>query len=115
MSRNRLEIVQGDDRRVIVPVRDQSGQPVDISGAQSIEVAVVTNYGATPSITKTLAANTITITGSNDGFFFDLTAVDTGALLAPRTYVLEAQLVTSSGLTYTVLQSTLLIKQQAIT
>lgn len=111
---SKLEIVKGDDRRIFVPVRDQTGATVDISGATAIEAAVATGYGATPSITKTLAANTIVITGTNDEFYFDLTAADTGSLNA-GSHVLEAEIVTSGGLTYTVVQVPLQIKPQVIT
>ena len=114
MSSRRLEIVQGDDRRIFVPVRDQDGETVDISGAQSIEAAVARSLGGTAEVTKTLAGSDIVITGSNDEFYFDLTAADTGGL-SPAQYWLEAEIVTSGGLTYTVAQVPLTIKAQIIT
>ena len=111
---NSVEIFAGDDRRINIPVKDQSGTAVDISGAQSIEAAVANKPGASALVTKTLAGSTVVITGSNDEFYFDLTAADTGTTLGAGSYTLEAEIVTSAGLTYTVKQIPLRIKPTVI-
>ena len=43
-----ISMVQGDDLRVFVTVRDKSGDLVDLAGATSIEWAVSTRYGVAP-------------------------------------------------------------------
>ena len=96
----------GDDLRVIVTVRDQSGELVDISDAQDIRWAVAPHVSADPVIEKSLADG-ITI-NSPTSFTFDLTSAETGALSRGR-YYHEAEAVTDQGLTYTALSGSLFI------
>ena len=96
----------GDDLRVIVTVRDQTGQLVDISDAQDIRWAVAPNVSANPVIEKSLG-NGITI-NSPTSFTFDLTSAETGALSRGR-YYHEADAVTDQGLTYTALSGSFFI------
>lgn len=105
--RQNFDLFQGDDLRVIVTVRDQSGQLVDISGAQSIRWAVARSVNAAPEIEKTLG-NGISI-NSPTSFFFDLEAAET-AQLARGSYYHEADAVTDQGLTYTAISGRLFIR-----
>ena len=101
-----FRLYAGDDLRVIVTVRDQSGELVDISDAQDIRWAVAPSVSADPVIEKSLG-NGITI-NSPTSFTFDLTSADTGALSRGR-YYHEAEAVTDQGLTYTALSGSLFI------
>ena len=107
-----IEMIKGDDLRVILNVRDTSGDVVDLTGATSIEWAAATNYGATPALTKTLAAGTIVISGPGV-IYFDIESTDSGALSVAN-YKQEMQIVTNGGLTYTVGQGVLRIKPEII-
>ena len=101
-----FRLFAGDDLRVIVTVRDQTGQLVDISDAQDIRWAVAPSVSADPVIEKSLG-NGITI-NSPTSFTFDLTSAETGALSRGR-YYHEAEAVTDQGLTYTALSGSLFI------
>jgi len=107
-----ISMVQGDDLRVFVTVRNNAGDLVDLAGATSIEWAVSTRYGVAPILSKTEALGEIIVTGSGQ-LYFDITASDSGALSA-TSYVQEIQIVTSGGLTYTVGQGSVKIVAQII-
>jgi len=106
-----ITLTQGDDLRVLVEVRDQSGQLVDISGAQSIKYAVAQGFGQAVLIFKELQDG-IVVTNANT-FYFDITAQDSGSLDV-GSYVQEVEILTSGGLTYTVLSGRIRITPQLI-
>lgn len=104
-----ITIKQGNDLRVIVQVQDQTGTPVDISGAQEITWAVATGVEAQSSLlTKTLTGSEISIT-NDTGFFFDIEATDSDTL-GSGAYYHEALLITGDGKAYTTLTGSLTIQ-----
>lgn len=107
----RIELIQGDDLRIFVKVRDMDNQLVDLSGAQSIQWSVARTYNDTIVLTKSEALNTLFVTGLGS-IYFDIEAVESQLLTG--TYKHEVQIVTSGGLTYTVGQGDLIIKPQII-
>lgn len=100
MSDQNIDMVQGDDLRVIVNVFDQSGSPVDISGATSIKWQLARSTNEAADITKSLANSDITIT-NNTGFYFDILSSETASLSGG--YHHEAEVETASGQVYTTL------------
>ena len=100
----------GDDLRVVVGVRDQDGQLVDITNVQSITWSLSNSPTTAAIITKTLGAG-ISI-ASPTTFVFDLVPADTSALNG--SYYQEAEIITSSGLTYTVMNGRVIIKPTLI-
>jgi hypothetical protein len=106
-----IKMVQGDDLRVMVTVKDQDNQLVSITGAPDITWAVATLFGGVPIITKNLSSG-VTI-GNDSMFYFDITAANSGAL-QPGVYRHEAQITTTGGLKYTTMRGTLRIDAQII-
>lgn len=102
-----LQVFRGDDLRVAITMRDQSGQVLDISGAAEIEYAVAASVQGPKLLSKTLANGGISITAP-EVFTLDLTSADTGSL-SPGVYYHEAQIQTSTGETYTALYGSLTI------
>lgn len=107
---NDIRVVQGDDLRVFISVRDNAGDPVDLTGATEIRWALARTFGDPILLEKTLAAATISLTGDN-AFFFDITAAESGAL-SPANYKQEAEIVTAGGLRYTTVQSNFAVLPQ---
>ena len=107
----KIELIQGDDLRVFLTIRDRDGQLVDLSGAQSIQWSAARTFGAAIDLTKTLAAGSIVVTGLG-GIYFDIAAAE--SQLLNGSYKQETQIVTSGGLTYTVGQGELIVKPQII-
>lgn len=97
-----FEMVQGDDLRVQVTVKDSAGDAVDISGATSIRWGLARRLGDTPLLTKTLDAGEIIIPSDNL-LYFDIDNTDSAAL-DPGYYAHELEVITSAGLIYTPLQ-----------
>lgn len=107
----KIELIQGDDLRVFLKVRDLDGQLVDLSGAQSIQWSAARTYGQALVITKSVANGNLFVTGLGS-IYFDIEAVESQLLTG--SYKQETQIVTSGGLTYTVGQGDLIIKPQII-
>tara|TARA_R110000782_G_scaffold34015_1_gene81601 strand:+ start:272 stop:607 length:336 start_codon:yes stop_codon:yes gene_type:complete len=107
-----ISMVQGDDLRVFVTVKNNAGGLVDLAGATSIEWAASIGYGIAPILSKTEALGQVIVSGAGQ-LYFDITASNSGALMA-RSYAQEIQIVTSGGLTYTVGQGSLKIIAQII-
>ena len=105
-----LRMFQGDDLRVICTVRDQTGQLVDISNAQSIRWQAAPRVNDAPVIEKSLG-NGLSIS-SPTGFTFDITSAESAPLSGQ--YYHEAEVVTDQGLTYTALFGTLIIDRALI-
>jgi hypothetical protein len=104
-------IVRGDNLRVYVKVQDEAGSPVAISAAQTIKFEVAPAFGEASVITKSL--NNGIVLSAADEFYYDLTQANTENL-TPGRYRQEAQVITSSGLRYTIFQGTLRILNHVI-
>lgn len=103
-----FSVNKGNDLRVIVPVADNDGVPVDISGALEITVVIADTLDAeTARLTKVLTGGDITIVNTTD-FMFDLPAAETAGLPVGNYYV-EGKLVNSAGKQYTVLIDSLTV------
>lgn len=110
ISNSDLCMHSGDDLQVIIEVRDQDGQLVDISDAQDITWSLSNSPTTAAIVTKSLGVD-ISI-ASPTTFVFDLVPADTSALNG--SYYHEAEIITSSGLTYTVLNGRVTIKPTLI-
>lgn len=104
-----LCVPRGDDKEIVVCVYDSDGNEFDISGADEITFIVADGEivggnmgpGGNILITKTMTDGDITVSGSLYKFMFFITAAESATL--PRTSLYyEAQIVTGSGLKYTV-------------
>lgn len=108
-----IRITQGDDRRIFIKVRDEKGDPVNISDATQITFAVARSAGSPLLIEKRLTEGDITITGNDDEFYFDLEADETGAI-ARGSYQYEAEVITAGGLVYTINRDAFVVVDQII-
>ena len=111
-TRQDFDIFAGDDLEVIVEVRDQSGELVDISEAQSITWGVSNNNRSVPELEKSYPGSGIILIDDHT-FKFDITSANSSSVGAGR-YYQEAEVVTSSGLVYTVLSGTVLIRPSTV-
>ena len=105
-----LCIFRGDDLRVVVEVRDQDNQLVDISDASEITWSLSNSPNTAAIITKTLGVG-ISINNPTS-FVFDIVPGDTSALNG--SYYQEAEIVTSGGFTYTAMSGRVIIKPTLI-
>jgi hypothetical protein len=105
-----LEMFRGDDLRVIVEVRDQDNNPVDISDAVSITWAVANSATSEILLQKELGDG-ITI-NTDTSFFFDISSAES-ATLDGRCYQ-EAEVVTDQNKTYTVMSGAFIVKKALI-
>lgn len=101
----------GNDRRVLVPVVDQRGDPVDISGAEEITWIISKSAGSSPVVTKTLTGGGVMIT-NNSTFKFDIVSDDTSGRTGH--YYHEAQVVNSDGKIYTPIHGSIRILPTSI-
>lgn len=103
-------IFAGDDLRIEVEVKDQYGNQVDITTVTSITWKVANTPTSAPIVTKTFTTD-ISISPL-DTFVFNLVPADTTSLSGR--YYHEAEIVTSTGKTYTVLTGYLTVKNSLI-
>lgn len=125
-----LQIIQGDDLRLICQVVDQQDEPVDISGASDIVWRVSDDVGGVEIASASLNAG-IQIT-DNTGFYIDISSAITAqfndttywpdlrtSLIRPEqinktairdSYHHQARITTSSGRSHTVLDGRLFIR-----
>lgn len=106
------ELVQGDDIRIIVTVRNQDGQLVNISDVEEITYVIAKRYKGEPAVIKTLTGGGIAITGLNT-FNFNVTSADSNSLDTTN-YLQECEIVVSGGFTYTALQGRFTVLRQVI-
>lgn len=107
-----FDIFAGDDLEVIVPVRDQQGQLVDISDAQSIKWGVSQSNRSAVLLLKEYPGSGIILL-DDSRFKFDVTSAQSSDLGAGR-YYHEAEIVTSTGLVYTVLTGSINIRPSTV-
>lgn len=93
-------IIAGDNMRVFVKVRDNLGLPVNITSALSIKFAVSPAYGQPLSFHKSLGNGVVL--AAADEFYYDISQEN--SQLPEGRYVQEAEIITSSGLRYTIFQ-----------
>ena len=111
MRQFNLEMVQGDDLRIFVKVRDGRGDSVDLTNAQAISYAVSRGFNDPLLVVRTLGEG-IALQAA-DEFFLDITATNTNSL-DPGRYRHEAEVITSGGFVYTIFQGLFTIKPQII-
>lgn len=111
MAKQNFELFRGDDLRVFVPVVDEGGDAVDLTGATSIRWWAANSVNSAPVIQKDL--DDMTLTGSGSTFYFDLSSDET-ELLSPRTYYHEAEIISSEGKVYTVMHGSMKVQKDLI-
>jgi len=101
--RQDIDMIAGDDLRIIVDVVDQAGDPIDISEAQEITWSVAPSQNKTATVTKTLTGGGIIIT-NNTGFYFDILGSESSQLNRRNHH--EVEIVTAGGQSYTTVYGT---------
>lgn len=95
-----IEIFAGDTRAIVVPVVDDAGNVLDLTGGSAIwQLAALdwkTDPSAVPLVTKTSAAGQITL--GNGSFTISLLSADTVGLTEGM-YYQEAQVTLADGVT----------------
>lgn len=105
-------MVSGDDKSIVFTCYEEDGvTTVNVSGATAVTWALGTGPSATPTLTKTLAAGQIAVSGSLATVTLD--AIDTAALSGKCYH--ELQLIDDAGDTFTGAKGYITIKRDMIT
>lgn len=111
MNQN-FEIVRGNDLRVTTEVRDNFGDPVDLSAATDVTWQVRQRAGLPLVLEKSLANGDFVFPTANS-LLFDITNAESADLSGAR-YVHELQVTTAGGLIYSVLQGRIRVTQNIV-
>lgn len=96
----KLTLQQGRDRRLLVEVRDQDGDLVDISGATDIQYEIAKAPKETPLVHYSLTDDNIAIT-NDSSFRVDIDSADLSDLSG--IYYHDAKVTTPDGKRYSTL------------
>ena len=106
-----FEMTAGDDKTLVITVRDANGNPVSITGA-SIKWQCARSFGKASSISKTTSSGISITDGANGVFAVTLDDTDTESLVG--NFIHEAQVTASDGSISTVVSGTMKINKALI-